>query len=174
MFLKAITGAWLRIPLVIKQNRSPGVSLRVGSPRVLYALGSADLKNAMGRRVAEQKTLVVTVDDDASVRKALTRLIKCAGYGVQSFASAEEFLVSSLWLECDCLILDVRMPGLSGLELQCALAEAGHRIPTIFISALADEQTRSQALQGGAVAFFHKPFDEQMLLEAISSALLRS
>jgi FixJ family two-component response regulator len=121
--------------------------------------------------VIELTSLVVTVDDDASMRKALSRLIQSARLKVASFGSAEEFLDSGRWQECGCLILDVRMPGMGGLELQSQLAELGCRIPIIFITAHPDEQERLQAMKGGAVGYFRKPFDDQELLKAISSTL---
>jgi len=115
--------------------------------------------------------VVFVVDDDESVRKALKRLIKSAGFEVEAFASAEDFLNCGHRDVPGCLILDVRMPGLSGLELQSELAASGSKMPVIFITARDDEQARLQAMRAGAVAFLQKPFDDQALLGAIHVAI---
>ena len=111
------------------------------------------------------------VDDDASVRNATGRLIKSFGFAVEVFASGEEFLLFGSLRGTSCLVLDVQMPGMSGLRLQSHLAGAGYRIPIIFISAYPDERTRAQALEAGAVDFLKKPFGEEALLSGIRSAL---
>ena len=111
------------------------------------------------------------VDDDASVRKATARLIKSFGFTVEVFASGEEFLCFGSLRITSCLVLDVQMPGMSGLQLQTHLAAAGYRIPIIFITAYPDEEIRAQALEAGAVAFLTKPFGEEALLKGIRSAL---
>jgi len=119
------------------------------------------------------KTQVLSlVDDDASVRKATARLIKSFGFTVEVFASGEEFLCFGSLRITSCLVLDVQMPGMNGLQLQTHLAAAGYRIPIIFITAYADdEEIRAQALEAGAVAFLTKPFGEEALLKGIRSAL---
>jgi FixJ family two-component response regulator len=111
------------------------------------------------------------VDDDASVRKATARLIKSFGFTVEVFASGEEFLCFGSLRITSCLVLDVQMPGMSGLQLQSHLAAAGYRIPIIFITAYADEEIRAQALEAGAAAFLTKPFGEEALLKGIRSAV---
>lgn len=111
------------------------------------------------------------VDDDASVRKATGRLIKSFGFTVEVFASGEELLCFGSLRITSCLVLDVQMPGMNGLQLQSHLAAAGYRIPIIFITAYADERIRAQALEAGAVAFLNKPFGEEALLKGIHSAL---
>jgi FixJ family two-component response regulator len=111
------------------------------------------------------------VDDDASVRKATGRLIKSFGFTVEVFASGEEFLCFGSLRITSCLVLDVQMPGMNGLQLQIHLAAAGYRIPIIFITAHPDEEIRAQALEAGAVAFLTKPFGEEALLKGIRSAL---
>jgi FixJ family two-component response regulator len=111
------------------------------------------------------------VDDDTSVRKATGRLIKSFGFTVEVFASAEEFLSFGSLRITSCLVLDVQMPGMNGLQLQSHLAAAGYRIAIIFITAYPDEEIRAQALAAGAVAFLTKPFGEEALLEGIRSAL---
>jgi FixJ family two-component response regulator len=116
---------------------------------------------------------VLIVDDDASVRKSLTRLVAAAGYGVQAFASAQEFLARPPSTGPCCLVLDVRMPGLTGLELQRTLAQAPHRIAIVFITGHGDVATSVAAMKAGAVDFLTKPFARQALLDAIEQALAR-
>ena len=110
------------------------------------------------------------IDDDASVRRATDRLIRSMGFTVEVFASGEEFLRFGSLQDTWCLVLDVYMPGMSGLELQSHLAAAGYRIPIIFVTACPDEWTRARALQAGAVDFLEKPFGEEALLNGIRSA----
>ena len=111
------------------------------------------------------------VDDDESVRNALERLIRSAGFRVRTFVSAEDFLQNREHAVPGCLLLDVRMPGRSGLELQDELAASGVNVPIVFITAHDDDEARSRALRGGAVAFFQKPFEDQALLDVIHKAL---
>jgi FixJ family two-component response regulator len=117
--------------------------------------------------------MVAVVDDDASFRGALQRLLKSAGFQVRAFASAEDFLKSGRQHETGCLIADIRMPGMSGLDLQAKLNADHFPIPTIFISAHGDEKMRLQAMRGGAVKFLAKPFDDAILLESVRTALNR-
>jgi FixJ family two-component response regulator len=121
---------------------------------------------------SQQKTdMVVIVDDDDLMRASLEGLLKSAGLLAQSFASAEEFLKSGLQQHTACLIADIRMPGMSGLELQAQLIADHYRIPTIFITAHGDEKMRLQAMRAGAVEFLAKPFDDEALLERVRAAL---
>jgi two-component system, LuxR family, response regulator FixJ len=115
---------------------------------------------------------LAVVDDDPSVREALQALLRSAGFAVESFASAEDFLRLAERSDFDCLLLDVRMPGMSGLELQEHLASSGSRIPVLFMSAHADASLRTRA-GGGAVRLLQKPFSEDALLEAIEASLRR-
>jgi FixJ family two-component response regulator len=115
--------------------------------------------------------LISVVDDDEGVRESLGSLIRSVGFGVKAFASAEEFLNSEHSRAADCLVLDVRMQGMNGLELQRRLVASHSRIPVIFISAHGDEEVRARALREGAVDFLVKPFSEEALLNAIHSAL---
>lgn len=115
--------------------------------------------------------LVAVVEDDESCRLALQRLLKSAYFSVQSFASAEEFLNSGVQHKTGCLITDIRMPGMSGLDLQAKLNADHCPIPTIFITAHGDEQMRLQAMRGGAVKFLAKPCDGAILLEGVRAAL---
>ena len=115
--------------------------------------------------------MVAVVEDDESYRVALQRLLKSAGLPMLAFASAEDFLNSGQQRETGCLIVDIRMPGMSGLELQARLNTEECPIPTIFITAHGDEKMRLQAMRGGAVKFLAKPFDSAILLEAVRVAL---
>ena len=114
---------------------------------------------------------VAIVDDDDLMRSALQGLLKAVGLPAQAFASAEEFLSSGQQHQIGCLIADIRMPGISGLELQAKLNSENCRIPTIFITAHGDEKMRLQALRAGAVEFLAKPFDDELLLESVRAAL---
>jgi FixJ family two-component response regulator len=114
---------------------------------------------------------VAIVDDDDLMRGALLGLLKAVGLAAQEFASAEEFLNSGQQHHIGCLIADIRMPGLSGLELQAKLNADHCRIPIIFITAHGDEKMRLQALRAGAVEFLAKPFDDEALLVSIRAAL---
>src|SRR6202047_1952062 len=121
--------------------------------------------------VQAKTKLVAIVDDDDSMRSALQGLLKAVGLPAQAFASGEEFLKSGQQRETACLIADIRMPGMSGLELQAKLNADHCRIPTIFITAHGDEKMRMQALRAGAVEFMAKPFDDEVLLESVRAAL---
>ena len=115
--------------------------------------------------------MISIVDDDPDVRRGFQRLMETAGLASETFASAEEFLASPSVSATTCLILDVCMPGIDGLELQRRLRAANWKIPIIFISAETDEKMRALALEGGAVDFFAKPFRTEALLDAIDAAL---
>jgi FixJ family two-component response regulator len=119
----------------------------------------------------DKTKLVVIVDDDDSVRSALQDLLEAVGLAAQGFAAPEEFLKSGKQHDTVCLIMDIRMPGMSGLELQAKLNAERCRIPIIFISARGDEEMRMQALRAGAVEFLAKPFDDEVLLESVRAAL---
>ena len=115
--------------------------------------------------------LVAVVDDDALLRDALRRLLKASGLGAVSFESAEDLLNSGRLPEIACLIADIRMPGISGLELQAKLQAEQCPIPIIFITAHGDTKMRIQAMCDGAVEFLTKPFDNAVLLELVHAAL---
>ena len=123
--------------------------------------------------MSEPESLVFVVDDDPSVRSAIKRLIVCVGLQVELFESAQEFLASKLPNVPSCLVLDVRLPGISGLALQRHLAEANVQIPIIFITAHSDVPMTVRAMKAGAVEFLTKPFHDQDLLDAIQLALER-
>ena len=119
----------------------------------------------------QSSKLIAIVDDDKSVQTALQDLIESEGLPTLCFGSAEEFLDSGAQYKAVCLIADVRMPGMSGLELQTKLKAERCRIPIIFITAHGDAKMQTQALREGALKFFAKPFDNTVLLEAIHAAL---
>ena len=121
----------------------------------------------------EENKLVAIVDDDDSVRGTLQELLRSAGFPSRAFESAEAFLGSGHQQETACLITDIRMPGMSGLELQARLNAERCKIPTIFITAHGDEEMRFQALRAGAVEFLSKPFDDEVLIDSILAALNR-
>ena len=121
----------------------------------------------------KHKPLIAVVDDDQSVREALENLISSVGFEVRFFASAENFLDSDTPAQTDCAILDVRLPGLSGLELQQRLAVDGQSIPVIVITAQAEDKTQEEAVAAGAIAFLKKPVTEEVLLTALDAALKR-
>ncbi len=122
---------------------------------------------------AETGTTVYIVDDDVSVRRALGRLLRSVGMDARSFGSAQEFLDSDFTDRNACLIADVKMPGLDGLELQQKLVESGTNLPMILITGFDDEKTRALAKASGAAGYFRKPVDDQALLDAIRWALSR-
>jgi FixJ family two-component response regulator len=118
--------------------------------------------------------VISVVDDDQSVRKAISALVRSLGYAVATFASAEDFLGSDRVEDTSCLITDVQMPGLSGVELQSRLMADGRRIPIIGIAALLEESIRAQMLEAGAVGFLSKPFSDECLIDCLGTALKSS
>jgi len=125
----------------------------------------------MSGKLAEASPAVFVVDDDASVRESLSDLLLSIGLRVETFASAAEFLQSKLPDAAGCLVLDVRLPGLSGLDFQAELASAGIRIPIVFMTGHGDIPMTVRAMKAGAVEFLTKPFREQDMLDAIQAAL---
>lgn len=121
----------------------------------------------------DSKAIVFVVDDDESVRKSLARVIRSAGLRVETFASAQQFLAAQRADVPSCLVLDVRMPGLSGLDLQQRLAEISVEIPIVFITGHGDIPTSVRAMKAGAVEFLTKPFSKQDLLNGIQQAIQR-
>jgi FixJ family two-component response regulator len=120
-----------------------------------------------------QSKFIAVVDDDHSVRTAIQGLLKSVGLSARAYASGEEFLDSGLQHQSACLIADIRMPGMSGLELQARLNAECCQIPTIFITAHGDQELRLQAMRAGAVEFLSKPFDDELLLDSVRAALER-
>src|ERR1700752_557351 len=115
--------------------------------------------------------LIAIVDDDRSVQSALKDLMESAGLSARCFESAEEFLESDERNQAACLVTDIRMPGMSGLDLQAKLKADGSRVPIIFITAHSDAQMKTEAMSAGALEFLSKPFDDEVLLEKTRSAL---
>ena len=120
-----------------------------------------------------QPLTVAVVDDDEAVRHALSNLLASLDLGVATFASAEAFLASPACRDAACLIADVQMPGMSGLDLQRHLSESGNRLPVILITAFPQEHVRRQAEAEGAIGFFAKPFEGGLMIECIERALRR-
>ena len=128
------------------------------------------MESHRGKSAAERPLLSV-VDDDESVRESLPDLLREFGFTAHAFSSAEEFLASDSISQTKCLILDIAMPGMSGLDLQQELRRRRQEIPTIFITAQKDETVREQVLKEGAVSVLYKPFSDTALLEALNAAL---
>jgi FixJ family two-component response regulator len=122
-------------------------------------------------RPSTLEATVFVIDDDASVRKSLSRLLRSAGYTTETFASAEEFLDREHFNGIGCLLLDVQMPGLSGMDLQKELNKADYHMPIIFITGHGDIPMSVEAMKKGAVDFLTKPFDDKELLQAVESAI---
>jgi len=119
-------------------------------------------------------SLVAVVDDDASVRRALKRLLQSADLRVFTYASAIEFLDTGLSIAPDCVILDIHLGGMSGLELLSRLRESGHNLPILIITAHDDAQTREAAAQAGCTAYLRKPLDAETLLDEVAAAMKRA
>ena len=127
----------------------------------------------MSMGLQDQTKFVAVVDDDDLIRTAMQGLLKSVGLPARVYASGEAFLASGHHHEAACLIADIRMPGMSGLDLQARLNAERCKIPTIFITAHGDEAMRLQAMRAGAVEFLPKPFDDELLLESVRAALER-
>ena len=134
-------------------------------PRVGHRLGM-DF-----RQETPERPLVSVVDDDESVRESLPELLREFGFAASAFSSAKEFLSSDTVTQTKCLILDVAMPDMTGLDLQQELRRRGESIPIVFITGQRNEDVRNQALKQGAMNFLHKPFSDAALLEALSAIL---
>ncbi|MET4482668.1 response regulator [Bradyrhizobium sp. F1.13.3] len=116
-------------------------------------------------------TLVAVVEDDRFFRGSMRRLIRSRGYRVEAFPSAADFLASPHFSETACVIADVQMPGMTGPDLYRHLLASGHQIPTILVTAYADDQVRARALKDGVVCYLPKPVDEELLLKCLDAAL---
>jgi FixJ family two-component response regulator len=123
---------------------------------------------------ADAAGTVFVIDDDASVRRALERQLRTAGFRVETFASAQDYVMRAPQAAIACIVTDVRMPGMSGLDLQDSLAQAGRALPMVFITGHGDIPTTVRAMKGGAVNFLPKPFGEREILAAVAEALERS
>jgi len=129
------------------------------------------IRSALRGKFGMAKNLISVVDDDESIRRTTTLLIESFGFRAAAFESAEGFLKSDELQDTSCLIVDVQMPGMNGLQLQSHLAAAGCGVPIIFITAYDDKESRRRAMQAGAVAFLGKPFSDELLLQTIRSTL---
>ena len=116
-------------------------------------------------------SLVSVVEDDRYFRESMRRLMRSLGYNVEAFSSAADFLASPRLIETTCLIADIHMPAMTGLELHKSLIEAGYAIPTILVTAYPDDVDRARALNDGVVCYLHKPVDEQHLIRCLRAAL---
>jgi FixJ family two-component response regulator len=116
---------------------------------------------------------IAIIDDDASVRATTDSLVRSLGYSVYTFATAEEFLRSGRLDDLSCVIADVQMPGISGVELHARLLTQGYRVPFIFFTAFPDERIRARAFRAGAISYVTKPFDGDSLIQALEAALKR-
>jgi len=125
------------------------------------------------RPLCATPSVISIVDDDASVRVATDNLLRSLGYTVHTFASAEEFLRSVHFNDTSCVIADVQMPAMSGVELQALVLAQGHRVPFIFITAFPEETIRERAMKAGAICFLTKPFDRVTLIKCLDTALRR-
>jgi FixJ family two-component response regulator len=157
-------------------SESRGRAMRAGAVAFLSKpFGDGQLlqtiRSALRGEFGEEKNLISIIDDDESVRRTTIRLIESFGFRAAAFESAEKFLSSDHLNDASCLIVDVRMPGMNGLQLQSQLAATGSRIPIIFITAYDDKASRQRAMQAGAAAFLGKPFTDEELLQWIRSAL---
>ena len=126
---------------------------------------------SQGKAALSKLPLVAIIDDDASVRATTDSLVRSLGYSVYTFASAEEFLRSNRLDDLSCVIADVQMPGMSGVELQALLITQVNHVPFIFITAFPDERVRAQALRAGAICYLTKPFGEDSLIQGLQAAL---
>jgi FixJ family two-component response regulator len=135
----------------------------------LFPLAAPSKLASVTNKISSQ--LVAIVDDDRSVQSALKDLMESAGLEARCFGSAEEFLEPDQRNQTGCLVADIRMPGMSGLELQAKLKAEGSRIPIIFITAHGDAKMKIQAMKAGALEFLSKPFDDEVLLEKVRGAL---
>ena len=124
-----------------------------------------------GKTALSKLPLVAIIDDDASVRATTDSLVRSLGYVVHTFASSEEFLRSNRLDDLSCVISDVQMPGMSGVDLQAHLLTQGYRVPFVFFTAFPDERIRAQALGAGAICYLTKPLDGDSLIQALQAAL---
>jgi FixJ family two-component response regulator len=175
-----LAAAGCGIPIIFitayDDRESRGRAMRAGAVAFLSKpFGDEQLlqtiRSALRGEFGVAKNLISIIDDDESVRRTTALLIESLGFRAAAFESAEKFLSSDHLNDAACLIVDVRMPGMNGLQLQSQLAATGSRIPIIFITAYDDKASRQRAMQAGAAAFLGKPFTDEELLQWIRSAL---
>ena len=175
-----LAAAGYKIPIIFitsyDDRESRRQAMQAGAVAFLAKPFTADLlletlRSALPSELKERKKLISVVDDDESVRRTTVLLIQSFGFQAAAFESAESLLKSGQLQETSCLIVDVQMPGMNGLQLQGHLAALGYTIPIIFITAYDSKESRQQAMQAGAVAFLSKPFNDELLLETIHATL---
>jgi FixJ family two-component response regulator len=175
-----LAAAGYKIPIIFitayDDKESRRRAMQAGAVAFLAKPFTADLllqtvHSALPVQSGARRKLISLVDDDQSIRRTTTLLIQSFGYQAAAFESAESLLTSGQLQETSCLIVDVQMPGMNGLQLQRQLAASGYNIPIIFITAYDNKESRQQAMQAGAVAFLSKPFNDELLLETIRATL---
>jgi len=175
-----LAAAGYKIPIIFitayDDKESRRRAMQAGAVAFLAKPFTADLllktvHSALPVQSGARRKLISLVDDDQSIRRTTTLLIQSFGYQAAAFESAESLLKSGQLQETSCLIVDVQMPGMNGLQLQRQLAASGYNIPIIFITAYDNKESRQQAMQAGAVAFLSKPFNDELLLETIRATL---
>jgi len=175
-----LAAAGYKIPIIFitayDDRESRLQAMQAGAVAFLAKPFTADLllqtvRSALPVQLRESKKLISIVDDDESIRRTTTLLIQSFGFQAAAFESADSLLKSGQLQETSCLIVDVQMPGMNGLQLHRHLAASGYRIPIIFITAYDNKESRQQAMQAGAVAFLSKPFNDDLLLEAIRATV---
>ena len=175
-----LAAAGYKIPIIFitayDDRESRLQAMQAGAVAFLAKPFTADLllqsvRSALPVQLRESKKLISIVDDDESIRRTTTLLIQSFGFQAAAFESADSLLKSGQLQETSCLIVDVQMPGMNGLQLHRHLAASGYKIPIIFITAYDNKESRQQAMQAGAVAFLSKPFNDDLLLEAIRATV---
>ena len=175
-----LAAAGYKIPIIFitayDDNESRRRAMQAGGVAFLAKPFTADLllqtvHSALPVQSRARRRLISLVDDDESIRRTTTLLIQSFGFQAAAFESAESLLKSGQLQETSCLIVDVQMPGMNGLQFQRHLAASGYKIPIIFITAYDNKESRQQAMQAGAIAFLSKPFNDELLLETIHSTL---
>src|SRR4029077_6691263 len=176
-----LAAAGYKIPIIFitayDDKESRRRAMQAGAVAFLAKPFTADLllqtvHSALPVQSGARRKLISLVDDDESIRRTTTLLIQSFGFQAAAFESAKSLLKSGQLKETSCLIVDVQMPDMNGLQLQSHLAAAGYKIPIIFITAYDNKESRQQAMQGGAVAFLGKPFSDELLLQIIRAATL--
>ena len=174
-----LAAAGYKIPIIFitayDDKESRRRAMQAGAVAFLAKPFTADLllhtlRSALPEQLKARRNLISLVDDDESIRRTTTLLIQSFGFQAAAFESAEDFLKSGQLHETSCLIVDVQMPGMNGLQLQRHLAASGYKLPIIFMTAYDNKESRQQAMQAGAVAFLSKPFNDELLLETIRAA----
>ena len=175
-----LAAAGYKIPIIFitayDDRESRRQAMQAGAVAFLAKPFASDIlletvRAALQEPLKAKANLISLVDDDESIRRTMTLLIQSFGFQAAVFDSAESLLNSGQLQETSCLILDVQMPGINGLQLQCHLAARGYKIPIIFITSHDSKESRQQALHAGAVAFLSKPFNDELLLETIRTAV---